>query len=202
MNHALVCGTSDDRIRVRRYANELCLLVCIIEGYSGLTPGVMVWVGFRIMDDPICYELRVTTIATGTSVKCHSPNSFPSFKRSLELSFSRIIHGHMFDEALNPKGCRFGPSEIYKALETTLELLDCLCVPQYGKNMDERAVLFLKIKEGYSFNQDLVSRVKKVIEKNCSFKHVPEVVLEVKDIPVRINQSHVLQKLGILLNKE
>ncbi|GFU72553.1 acetoacetyl-CoA synthetase [Trichonephila clavipes] len=89
-----------------------------------------------------------------------------------------------------------------RKMETTPEVLDCLCVPQYGKDMDERAVLFLKIREGYSFNQDLVSRVKKIIEKNCSFKHVPEVVLEVKDIPVRINQSHVLQKLGIFLNKE
>ncbi|GFY40601.1 acetoacetyl-CoA synthetase [Trichonephila inaurata madagascariensis] len=90
------------------------------------------------------------------------------------------------DEALNPKGCRFGPSEIYKAVEMIPEVLDCLCVPQYGKDMDERAVLFLKIRDGYSFNEDLISRVKKVIEKDCSFKHVPEVVLEVKDIPYNL----------------
>ncbi|GFV34535.1 transposable element Tcb2 transposase [Trichonephila clavipes] len=44
------------------------------------------------MDDPICYELRVISIATGTSVKCYSPKSFPSFKASLELSFRRIMH--------------------------------------------------------------------------------------------------------------
>ncbi|GFU63135.1 uncharacterized protein TNCV_3150551 [Trichonephila clavipes] len=47
------------------------------------------------MDDPICYELRVISIAIGTSVKCCSPKSFPSFKTSLELSFSRIMHAHM-----------------------------------------------------------------------------------------------------------
>ncbi|PRD36642.1 UNVERIFIED_CONTAM: hypothetical protein NCL1_08023 [Trichonephila clavipes] len=47
------------------------------------------------MDDPVCYELRVISIATGTSVKCYSPKSFPSFKTSLELSSRRIMHSHM-----------------------------------------------------------------------------------------------------------
>ncbi|GFT19860.1 acetoacetyl-CoA synthetase [Nephila pilipes] len=90
------------------------------------------------------------------------------------------------DEALNPKGCRFGPSEIYNVVETLPEILDCLCVPQYGKDKDERAVLFLKIKDGYSFNQDLVSKVKKIIQRDCSYQHVPEVILQVKDIPYNV----------------
>ncbi|GFX40466.1 uncharacterized protein TNCV_1412761 [Trichonephila clavipes] len=47
------------------------------------------------MDDPICYELREISIATGTFVKCYSPKSFLSFKASLELYFSRIMHVHM-----------------------------------------------------------------------------------------------------------
>ncbi|GFV32593.1 hypothetical protein TNCV_2960031 [Trichonephila clavipes] len=29
--------------RVRRYADERCLLECVFERHSGLTPGVMVW---------------------------------------------------------------------------------------------------------------------------------------------------------------
>ncbi|GFX66068.1 uncharacterized protein TNCV_4102081 [Trichonephila clavipes] len=41
------------------------------------------------MDDPIYYQFRVISIATGTSVKCDSPKSFPFFKASLELSFSK-----------------------------------------------------------------------------------------------------------------
>ncbi|GFW49389.1 transposable element Tcb2 transposase [Trichonephila clavipes] len=50
------------------------------------------------MDDPICYELRLISMATGTSVKrslslsLYSPKSFPSFKASMELSFSRVMH--------------------------------------------------------------------------------------------------------------
>ncbi|GFW17234.1 uncharacterized protein TNCV_1957051 [Trichonephila clavipes] len=63
------------------------------------------------MEDPICYELRVISIATGTSVKCYSPKSFPSFKASLELSFSRIMHAHMlqrlFETSVQPNTCNF-----------------------------------------------------------------------------------------------
>ncbi|GFV11309.1 transposable element Tc1 transposase [Trichonephila clavipes] len=33
----------EGRIHVRRYAGEHCLPECAIEGYIGLTPGVMVW---------------------------------------------------------------------------------------------------------------------------------------------------------------
>ncbi|GFS73788.1 acetoacetyl-CoA synthetase [Nephila pilipes] len=66
------------------------------------------------------------------------------------------------------------------------EILDCLCVPQYGKDKDERAVLFLKVRDGYNFNQDLVSKVKKTIERDCSYQHVPEVILEVTDIPYNL----------------
>ncbi|GFU79877.1 uncharacterized protein TNCV_577571 [Trichonephila clavipes] len=40
-----------------------------------------------MMDDPICYEL--------TSVRCYSPKSFPAFKASLDLSFSRIMYACM-----------------------------------------------------------------------------------------------------------
>ncbi|PRD19935.1 UNVERIFIED_CONTAM: hypothetical protein NCL1_56017 [Trichonephila clavipes] len=65
----------DGHIRVRRYA--------------GLEFGVR----FRILDDPICYKLRVISIATGTYVKY--PKFIPSFKTSLECSFSRIMQAHM-----------------------------------------------------------------------------------------------------------
>ncbi|GFW00634.1 transposable element Tc1 transposase [Trichonephila clavipes] len=41
----------DGRIRVRRYAGKRCLPECVIERHSSLTPGVMVWVRFRIMED-------------------------------------------------------------------------------------------------------------------------------------------------------
>ncbi|PRD26711.1 UNVERIFIED_CONTAM: hypothetical protein NCL1_37391 [Trichonephila clavipes] len=63
------------------------------------------------MGDLICNELKVISKATGTCVKCQSPMSFPFFKASLELSFSRIMHAHMlqrlFETSVQPKTCNF-----------------------------------------------------------------------------------------------
>ena len=82
----------DARFRVRRYVGQRCLLECVIEQHSGWKPRVMV---FRIMGDSICYELRTISLVTETSGKCYSWKSFTSFKASLELSFSRIMHGEL-----------------------------------------------------------------------------------------------------------
>ncbi|GFY04105.1 transposase [Trichonephila clavipes] len=51
------------RIRVRRYAGELCLPECVIKRHRSYGFGVR----FCIMDDPICYELRVISVATVNS---------------------------------------------------------------------------------------------------------------------------------------
>ncbi|GFU71337.1 transposable element Tc1 transposase [Trichonephila clavipes] len=78
----------DGHISVRRYASERCLPECVMERHSGV-------MRFRIMDDPICYELRVISIATGSSVMCYNPKSFPSIKASSELSFSNNALPHV-----------------------------------------------------------------------------------------------------------
>ncbi|GFV30794.1 transposable element Tcb1 transposase [Trichonephila clavipes] len=76
-----------------------------------LHPELWLELRFRIMDDPICYELRLISIAKDTSGKCYSPKLFPSFKASMELSFSRIMHAHMmqklFETSVQPNTCNF-----------------------------------------------------------------------------------------------
>ncbi|GFW74695.1 acetoacetyl-CoA synthetase [Trichonephila clavipes] len=88
------------------------------------------------------------------------------------------------DETLKQRGCRFGSSEIYNIVEEFPEIRDSLCVSQYNKDLDERAVLFLKIRDGYKFNEELVAKIRKAIEKALTVRHVPDVILEIKDIPV------------------
>ena len=50
---------------------------------------------FLIMDDAICYDFRITSIAQDALVKSYSPQSLSSFKPFLELYFNRIIPAHM-----------------------------------------------------------------------------------------------------------
>ncbi|XP_055951378.1 acetoacetyl-CoA synthetase-like [Argiope bruennichi] len=87
------------------------------------------------------------------------------------------------DETLKPKGCRFGSSEIYNIVNFLPEIRDSLCVSQYSKNRNERAVLFVQMKDGYCFNQKLIERIKSEIKSGLSVRHVPELILETKDIP-------------------
>ncbi|GFU36929.1 acetoacetyl-CoA synthetase [Nephila pilipes] len=93
------------------------------------------------------------------------------------------------DESLNPKGTRFGASEIYDVVERFLEVQDSLCVSQYNKDMDERAVLFLKIRNGRTYSEELVARIRKAIEKHLSVLHVPDIIIEIQEIPYNISSK-------------
>lgn len=65
------------------------------------------------------------------------------------------------------------------------EVADSLCVGQkINDGGDERVVLFLKMASGHVFGETLVSRVKANLRKELSARHVPAVILEIKDIPV------------------
>lgn len=88
---------------------------------------------------------------------------------------------------LNPSGVRFGSAEIYTVLEEFGdELDDTLCVGQRRpEDKDERVLLFLKMRPGHKFNDDLVRRINQTIRKALSARHVPSYVFEISDIPVR-----------------
>jgi len=75
--------------------------------------------------------------------------------------------------------------QIYVLVENFLEISDSVCVAQKNASgSDERVVLFLKLLPGSEFTVDLVNRVKKSIREELSPRHVPAVILQIKDIPV------------------
>ncbi|GFV78039.1 uncharacterized protein TNCV_1931 [Trichonephila clavipes] len=106
------------------------------------------------MGDPICYELRVISIATGTSVKCCSLKSFPTFKESLELSFSRIMHAHilqsLFETSVQPFTCNFFLVLIIRRicrLLSTFFYLVGRCLARDPRSAASKDELFLRIQE-------------------------------------------------------
>ena len=56
---------------------------------------------------------------------------------------------------------------------------------------DERVILFLKLKSPGSINSKLVEKINSSIRADCSPRHVPQIVLETKDIPYTINGKKV-----------
>ncbi|GBM74700.1 hypothetical protein AVEN_17854-1 [Araneus ventricosus] len=93
-------------------------------------------------------------------------------------SFDKHFISSFFNTFKNSK------SPFCLAVDMFPEVRDCLCVAQYSKTMDERAVLFLKIREGYSFSDELVNRIREAITRELTAAHVPDVILETKEVPV------------------
>ncbi|KAK5164450.1 uncharacterized protein LTR77_009656 [Saxophila tyrrhenica] len=103
------------------------------------------------------------------------------------------LHGRA-DGVLNPSGVRFGSAEIYNALDNAFgeEVQDSLCVGQRRpQDMDESVMLFLLMKPGKKFTNELVKRVKDVIARDCGRRCVPKFVFETPEIPTTINLKKV-----------
>lgn len=96
-----------------------------------------------------------------------------------------IVYGRS-DATLNPGGVRIGTAEIYRQVEKIDEVLESIVVGQQVQaqgNTDVRVVLFVKLKKTSKLNENLKNRITKIIRENTSPKHVPDIILEVDDIP-------------------
>jgi len=96
-----------------------------------------------------------------------------------------IVYGRS-DATLNPGGVRIGTSEIYRQVEVIEEIMDSLVVGQSWRN-DVRIVLFVVLCPGHTLSDACVKKIKEQIRRNATPRHVPEVVIQVPDIPRTIN---------------
>jgi acetoacetyl-CoA synthetase len=92
-----------------------------------------------------------------------------------------VIYGRS-DAVLNPGGVRIGTAEIYRQVEQLDEVVESLVIGQDWAG-DVRVVLFVKLKEGISLSEELISSIKKRVRDNTTPRHVPAKVLQVADIP-------------------
>jgi len=92
-----------------------------------------------------------------------------------------VIYGRS-DAVLNPGGVRIGTAEIYRQVERLDEVAESLVIGQDWEG-DVRVVLFVKLKEGASLSDELISSIKKRIRDNTTSRHVPAKILQVPDIP-------------------
>jgi acetoacetyl-CoA synthetase len=92
-----------------------------------------------------------------------------------------IIHGRS-DATLNPGGVRIGTAEIYRQVEKLAEVVEALVIGQDWEG-DVRVILFVKLREGLTLDDDLIARIKRLIRDGATPRHVPAKVLQVSDIP-------------------
>jgi acetoacetyl-CoA synthetase len=92
-----------------------------------------------------------------------------------------IIYGRS-DATLNPGGVRIGTAEIYRQVEQFDEVIEGLCVGQTWDG-DTRVVLFVVLRASYHLTDDLQNSIRQRIRKNCTPRHVPEIIISVPDVP-------------------
>ncbi len=100
-----------------------------------------------------------------------------------------IVYGRS-DATLNPGGVRIGTAELYRQIETLPEIADSVAIG-HKHGGDTRIVLFVKMADGQSFGEAVVQRVKSLIRTQLTPRHVPSVILPVKDIPYTRNGKKV-----------
>ncbi len=92
-----------------------------------------------------------------------------------------IVYGRS-DATLNPGGVRIGTSEIYRAVESLAFVADSLAIGQdYGD--DSRVVLFVRLAHGATWSKEFEQTLRSHIRAELTPRHVPAVILPVKDIP-------------------
>jgi acetoacetyl-CoA synthetase len=96
-----------------------------------------------------------------------------------------VIFGRS-DATLNPGGVRIGSSEIYRQVESLDEVLESICIGQDWED-DVRVVLFVRLREDLTLDDDLQTRIRKVIRDNTTPRHVPARIVQVGDIPRTIS---------------
>ncbi|TNF81114.1 MAG: acetoacetate--CoA ligase [Gammaproteobacteria bacterium] len=96
-----------------------------------------------------------------------------------------VIHGRS-DAVLNPGGVRIGTAEIYRQVERVDEVIDSVVIGQDHAG-DVRVVLFVVLREGIELTDDLEDRIRGVIRANATPRHVPEVIVQVPDVPRTIS---------------
>ncbi len=92
-----------------------------------------------------------------------------------------IIHGRS-DATLNPGGVRIGTAEIYRQVEQVDEVVESLAIGQQ-RDGDERVVLFVRLRDGMTLDDDLIRAIRTRIRTGASPRHMPAKVIAVPDLP-------------------
>ena len=92
-----------------------------------------------------------------------------------------IIHGRS-DATLNPGGVRIGTAEIYRQVEAFDAIIEALVIGQNWHD-DVRVILFVRMAEGASLDDNLKQAICGAIRAGATPRHVPAAIIAVPDIP-------------------
>ena len=86
------------------------------------------------------------------------------------------------DATLNSKGVRIGTAEIYRVVETFPQVQEAMAVSQDWEN-DTRVILFVVVKSGQEFNENVEKEIKTALRTQASPRHVPDLIVVAPELP-------------------
>jgi acetoacetyl-CoA synthetase len=93
-----------------------------------------------------------------------------------------IIFGRS-DATINRGGIRMGTSEIYRAVLAEDAVLEALAVDLPRPGTEGWMPLFVVLSEGMTLDEDLSARIKRRIRQDCSPRHVPDEIVQIREVP-------------------
>ncbi|XP_035232844.1 acetoacetyl-CoA synthetase-like [Stegodyphus dumicola] len=114
----------------------------------------------------------------------------PDTKGLIVLGRSSLLH-FSSDDTLIQYGDRFAAGDVYFAIHGMEEIMDYICVNQSRNDGECRVVLFVKLKPGFTFTPELREKIALTIDRELWEDCVPQVILEVPDIPYNVNNKRL-----------
>ncbi|HQU60485.1 MAG TPA: AMP-binding protein, partial [Saprospiraceae bacterium] len=99
---------------------------------------------------------------------------------------SLVILGRS-DATLNRQGIRIGTAEIYRAVDKIKAVRDSLIVNLELSGGRHYMPLFVLLNEGQKLTDAVKDQIRQVLRSEYSPRHVPDEIIEVKDIPYTIS---------------
>jgi acetoacetyl-CoA synthetase len=93
-----------------------------------------------------------------------------------------VIYGRS-DATINRQGVRMGTSEIYRAVQSVPEVLDALVIDVPRPGTEGWMPLFVVMREDAELNDELKAEIKRRIREQCSPRHVPDEVFQIREVP-------------------
>jgi acetoacetyl-CoA synthetase len=93
-----------------------------------------------------------------------------------------IIYGRS-DSTINRGGVRMGTAEIYRAVAAVPQVVDALVVDVPREGTEGWMPLFVVLEEGTELDDDLEAEIKRRIREQCSPRHVPNEIFQIKEVP-------------------
>jgi acetoacetyl-CoA synthetase len=95
---------------------------------------------------------------------------------------SSVIYGRS-DSTINRHGIRMGTAEIYRVVEALPEVRDSLVIDLEYLGRESFMPLFVVLAPGAELDEALRTRINLAIKQGASARHVPNVIVEVAEVP-------------------